>query len=239
MALKEELFRLVKEKGWLAFSTLYFDNTATCNIYRTDGKIAISESKNCAYWFGCRDIIDSACIEAKYVSMNNDSGKHELSHQMSLIIEDLDCLQHADIATYCYNSYYSDRQTGGGLMTEADPFPYPEYPTEEDLLGLTYDKETGLFTGSTSDAFGTITFEKIDRCIDYGAILKKQDTEYPSILPYRSGYELYAKFNKPNDSEYQLRYDAIAYAHSWRTFYVNHNKFLTFLNDFIGVSDAI
>ena len=96
MALKEELFRLVKEKGWLAFSTLYFDNTATCNIYRTDGKVAISESKNCAYWFGCRDIIDSACIEDKYVSMNNDTNNRKLSHQMSLIMEDLDCLQHAD-----------------------------------------------------------------------------------------------------------------------------------------------
>ena len=239
LALKEELFRLVKEKGWLAFSTLYFDNTATCNIYRTDGKVAISESKNCAYWFGCRDIIDSDCIESKYVSMNNDTNNRKLSHQMSLIMEDLDCLQHADIATYCYNTFLSDRQTGGGLITETDPYPYPEYPTETDLLGLTYDKKTGLFTGSTSDAFGIITFDKTDSCIDRDKILEAQDTEYPSILEKRSGYELYAKFNKPDDPEYRIRYDAVAYAHSWRTFYVNHKKFLTYLNDFLGVSDAI
>ena len=66
MALIDFLKSQITEKGWLAISSLYFDNGYVLNVFNTRGYVAYSDAMECFFSYNALDSTDSESVENKF-----------------------------------------------------------------------------------------------------------------------------------------------------------------------------
>ena len=101
MALHDYVRKVIEEKGWLALSSLCFDNAYIINVFNTSGYVAFSPSEKMYISYNALDTTDTEAIESQYciIPMN------ETSCQMAITFADEECLQHFDMASYGHYSF--------------------------------------------------------------------------------------------------------------------------------------
>lgn len=135
MALREYVRKVIEEKGWLAISSLCFDNAYIINIFNTSGYVAFSPSEQMYMSYNSLDTTDTEAIESQYCIIP----MHETACQMAITFADEECLQHFDMASYGhYNFLYND---------EADKAAFAKIPTKDEIMACVKDPDTGLYTG--------------------------------------------------------------------------------------------
>ena len=133
--LTDYLVQLIKDRGWLAISSIYFDNSYIINVFNTSGYVAYSPSQKVYMSYNSIDSTDSEAIESRYCLIP----MRRSSFQMALTFADEACLQHFDVAAYAhYGFLYEDTK---------DTAAFAKVPTPADLAALTYDETTGLYSG--------------------------------------------------------------------------------------------
>lgn len=135
MSMLDRLLTIVKDQGWLAISSIYFDNNMVIPISTTSGNIAFSEADDCFYTYKPIDQGYTEIIEGKMIVYN----KNHLSQQYALTCAESQHMQHFDIAQFMH---YKDF-----MNPELDAYPYPIVPKQADVEDLTYNEETGLYEG--------------------------------------------------------------------------------------------
>lgn len=136
MSMLDRLVNIVNEQGWLAISSLYFDNNMVIPVSTTSGNIAYSEADDCFYTYKPIDQGYTEIIEGKMIAYD----KNHLGPQWALTCVGTEHMQHFDIAQYMH---YDD------IMDERlDAYPYPEVPKQSDVESMTKDEETGLYAGT-------------------------------------------------------------------------------------------
>lgn len=134
MSMLDRLLTIVKDKGWLAISSIYFDNNMVIQIPNSWGAIAFSESDDCFYTYNAIDQGYTEIIESKMIVFEN----YHIGQQQALTCAESQHMQHFDIAQFTHYSSYPDR---------ANKYPYPEVPSPADLEQYTLNEETGLYEG--------------------------------------------------------------------------------------------
>lgn len=129
------LVKVVKEKGWMAISGVFFDGTSSCDVFNTAGNLAISEETESMYWFTILDSGDTNKVEGRQIMSDNT----HLGHMIQLTQNGLEQVFHVGYALYNYPFYYD--------VKDDEAFPYPKYPTEAELKKCTYNEKTGLYDG--------------------------------------------------------------------------------------------
>lgn len=134
MSMLSILEQQVKEKGWLALSTLYFDNSYSINVFNTNGYIAYSKEQACFFSYSCLDSTDTSIVENKLIAFEHQF----VGQQQNITVVDETMLQHFDIAQYSHYRTYQDDQT---------EVPAPNIPTKAQIEGFTKNPDTGLYDG--------------------------------------------------------------------------------------------
>ena len=134
--LAKSLQKVISEKGWLAISSLYFDNSSICDVMASGGHVAFCEATNSVYWFTILDSTDTSLVEHNYSIMSH----RKIGQQIVLVQQDLDCLQHVQYAMYAHKRFFQN--------VEGESLPYPTLPAEAELAALELDEETGLYSGT-------------------------------------------------------------------------------------------
>lgn len=134
MAVLDFLVKQLTEKGWLAISSVYFDNAYSINVFNTRGYVAYSKSAQTFFTAGCIDSTDSESVDNKFVV--HDTRHFGLQQVITCVGEEH--MQHFDIANYSQYRFTWDKQT---------VLPYPKVPTKAEILALTPNPETGLYPG--------------------------------------------------------------------------------------------
>ena len=134
MALVDFITKQIQEKGWLALSNLYFDNSLTMNVFNTRGFIAYSPSQEMFFCLNCLDSTDSAQVEYTYALMDS---KNYIGMQQNLTAAGQEHLQHFDMALYSHFRFYDD-------LASDEKFPTPTIPTKDAIMAMTAD-DSGLY----------------------------------------------------------------------------------------------
>lgn len=138
MSMLDRLLTIVNDKGWLAISSIYFDNNLVIQIPNSWGAIAYSPSDDCFYTYNAIDQGYTEIIEAKLIVFDN----HHIGQQQALTVAESQHMQHFDVAQYThYRSYDNNKNI----------YPYPDLPSPSDLDAYTKDEETGLYTGGSKE----------------------------------------------------------------------------------------
>lgn len=135
MALIDFLKSQINEKGWLAISSLYFDNGYVLNVFNTRGYVAYSDAMECFFSYNALDSTDSESVENKYSILRYE----HFGMTQVITAVGYDHLQHIDLAQYSHYNFYNDAQ---------EETPYPKIPTKDEITALTPDPETGLYPGT-------------------------------------------------------------------------------------------
>lgn len=210
MALIDVFEKELTEKGWLAFSSLYFDNAMIYNIFNTRGYIAYSKSNQVFMTFDCLDSTDSSKVESYYVAMDNNY----TGMQQTIVFAGVESFQRFSLAQYSHYRFYEDSQ---------DETPYPTIPTKEQLDALSVNPDTGLYDGY--DEVHIRPSSMFGREI-------QNETTYTNERKY-STIPLYDR-----DLIGEDKYSG-AIIDGWKMFYKNHDKFVKLLNDAHGITDAM
>lgn len=205
---------VLADKGWLAISSLYFDNSSICNIYNTGGYVTLCEATNSVYWMSVLDSTDTSICENIYVSMD----PFRIGQQVTLIQQDLDCLQNVAYAMYAHRRFFS--------VDDDKEIPYPTIPTEAELeaLELVESEAFGPHDRVYGDSDGLV--------VEWHDRTKHQEHKDSSL--YMSAIPLYKDFD-PTLAEL----DSAAIVDSWKTFYANHKKFITMIEAYFGASGCV
>lgn len=134
MSMLDRLLTIVKDKGWLAISSIYFDNNMVIQIPNSWGAVAFSEADDCFYTYNAIDQGYTEIIEAKMIVFD----RTHLGQQQALTCAESQHMQHFDIAQYTHYDNYPDKE---------NKYPYPTIPTPADLEQYTLNEETGLYEG--------------------------------------------------------------------------------------------
>lgn len=174
MPMIDLLLNRIKEKGWLAISSLYFDNSFVCNVFNSRGYVAYSPSHESFFTLSCLDSTDTANVENKYVVMTREI----IGMQQTITCISQDMLQHFDYAMYSQYSFYADEQ---------EKFPWPEIPTREKIESMIKNEETGLYddadlvhrmSGREDSAIGLYKKEEVPTGKYSGAVIDNWKTFY-------------------------------------------------------------
>lgn len=196
MAMTDFFLSHLNTNGWLSIATLYFDNSRVINVFDARGYVAYSPANESFFTFGVLDTSDTEIIENTLVTI--DPGF--IGQQQVLTCLGLEHMQNFDIALYSHRRWYRDEDTA---------LPYPVYPKEAELTGMSPDPDTGLY--ADSDTVTTMSMGQRSTIDLYGHML-----DYNEGDPY-SGANI----------------------DFWKLWYGQHNKFIQFLNSGFGVTDAI
>lgn len=235
--LATRLVSTVKDKGWLHISSAFFDNTNVLTVTNSSGYVAVSESENSVFWLTNQDTADSENVFNGFIY----SDPTIVAHHVTLVQQDLDCLQHVEYALYSKMNFYWDGQ---------DQFPMPTIPTKAEIMALTKNEETGLYDGASDILYG---LKPRYNGFDVDTVLNKERTETSTINMYQDDqftgtptgkFDNYKETHKPF-------YDYPSFPKgigntmcaagvnidAWQTFYKNQERFVTALQSFLGVSD--
>lgn len=136
MSMLDRLVNIVNNQGWLAISSLYFDNNMVIPISTTSGNIAYSEADDCFYTYKPVDQGYTEIIEGKMIVYDN----HHLGPQWVLTCVGTEHMQHFDIAQFMH---YDDI-----MNEELEEYPYPTVPKKSEVEGMEKNEETGLYDGT-------------------------------------------------------------------------------------------
>lgn len=212
MSLLDVFEKQLNEKGWLAFTSLYFDNALIYNIFNSRGYIAYSKSNEVFVTYDCLDSTDSAKVESYYIAMDNNF----TGMQQSLVFAGVESFQRFNMAQYSHYRFYNDGQ---------DRTPYPKIPTQAEIEALVANAETGLY-----DGYDEVHIRPTSQ---FGVDIPNETTftderKYSTISIYKD----FADLIGPE------KYSG-AVIDTWKMFYKNHAKFCTMLNEAYGITDAI
>lgn len=227
--LAERLCTVIKEKGWLAVSNVYFDNASVCNIGNSLGYVAISEADNTMFWLSCMDTVDSDLTEQNYVHVD----PHNIGHQQTLMAQDLDCLQHLEYALFMHSNFYWDEQ---------EKFPLPSIPTRATIEGLTAD-ENGLYPGTDTLLYSKAPMFGNSDQLQKSVISLFTDDQFKD--PELSNTRKFLTTSKPihASADYPRALSSTYFGSAvnvdkWKAFYKNQTKFVQALNEYLGITDA-
>lgn len=176
MALSDNVLKIIKEKGWMALTDLYFDNAVQIEIFNSRGYIAINPNNGIVYSTGIIDITNTSKMEDQAIIMP----EKKIYHQQTIYVTSLDHLQGYNIANYSHWSYCVDSDT---------VFPIPKIPTKAKILAYTLDADDS--TGSIYGDDGMYTPHHKFTGADT-SLLRFTDTEesvislYPDKKYYRA-----------------------------------------------------
>ena len=134
MSMLDRLITIVNDQGWLAISSLYFDNNMVIEICNSYGAIAYSQADDCFYTYNAVDQGYTEIIEGKLIVFDNS----HIGQQQVLTCVGTEHMQHFDIAQFTHYGSYPDK---------TDKFPFPTVPAPTDLDQYTLNTETGLYEG--------------------------------------------------------------------------------------------
>lgn len=178
MAMLDVLTGRIKEKGWLAISNLYFDNSYIINIFATRGYVAYSPSNEVFLAYSCLDSTDSSVVEGKFITMD----KNHCGMQQNITVAGQEHLQHFDFATYSHYNWYNDDQ---------ESTPWPNIPAEAEIRAFTKNPETGLYDGT--DTATMINYRERSCVAMYG---KEHPYSGANVEAWQAFYKNHDKFVK-------------------------------------------
>ena len=211
MSMKDLCVARLTDPGWLALSSIYFDNSYVITVYSTRGYVAYSPSEECFFSSNSMDSTDTANIEARFNIIDGELSRRHIGMQQTVTCISIEHMQHFDYANYSHYCFYWDEQ----IPTEAelDAFTLdPDVPTEPDPEDPFRVKPIphSLYLGNGLDTTVMLDGREL------------------STIP------LYKDF----ETKYHLAYSG-AIVGEWKMWYNNHKKFKQMLSEAYGVSDAI
>ena len=234
--LSTRLINTVKDKGWLYIASVCFDNSNVLSIVNSSGYVAISESENAMFWLSNQDTADSENVFNSLAYLNPNI----IGHHVTLVDQDLDCLQHFEYSLYSRMNFYWDEQ---------DAFPAPKIPTKAEIMALEKDEETGLYPG-TDELFGLkkryngFNYDDLTKRSKTSTISMYSDDQFTGVPEYSNkkymttgkAFFEYDKYPEGIASEYcgsGVNIDG------WKTFYKNQEKFVAAMKTFLGIYDLV
>ena len=88
-SISDRLIKVIDEKGWLALSSIYFDNAVALTMNTSGGRVAYSASEGLVFWLSNQDILDSANTENGLIHMDPSF----MGHQTHLVVQDIECIK--------------------------------------------------------------------------------------------------------------------------------------------------
>lgn len=153
--------------------------------------------------------LDSTDSEEMMYKFVFHNGRH-LGQEHVMTVVGSEHLQHFDMAMYAHSEFFRPLND--------KPFPYPTIPTPAELEALQPDPDTGLYDETQYD------------------LVYKGSTYTRALTGAKeSAISMYEDFYPAKESNLYSG----ARITKWKQFYENHQKFLTALNDWLGVSDGI
>ena len=234
--LSTRLVNTVKNKGWLHIASVCFDNSNVLNIVNTGGYVAISESENTMIWLSSQDMADSENTFNRLAHLNPNI----IGHHVTLVDQDLDCLQHFEYALYSKMHFYWDEQ---------DAFPAPTIPTKDEIMALEKDEETGLYPGVDSlfglkNRYNGFGYEDLTERKETSTIAMYTDDQFTGVPEHSnkkymtSGRPFFDYPDYPNGIAGEYTASGVN-IDGWKTFYKNQEKFVAAMKTFLGIHDLV
>lgn len=231
--LTKQLVKTVNEKGWLAISSVCFDNSVVVNIMNSGGYVAFSESENLMFWQSNQDTADSNNILNGFVHQDPTS----YGMITTFVAEDLDCLQHFDYAAYGRFDFYWMGQ---------DQVPIPKIPTKEFIMSLKKDEATGLYPG-TDILYGFKDRYNSNIGMDgkrepVSVINMYSDDQFTGIPEESHNYKTTMKpfWDYPDYPKgiTSTKFASAVKIDAWKAFYDNQEKFAKAMVELTGIADV-
>lgn len=183
MSMLDLLSKQLDEKGWLAMSSLYFDNGYVINVFNSRGYVARSNAMECFFAFSTMDSTDTDQVENTYVVMRRD----HMGMQQTITVVGYDHLQHFDMAQYSHYAFYDNSQ---------EKVPYPKIPTPAELEAMTPNPDTGLY--DSADTVQTLSGKEISAISMYNDFFDPytKDWQYSGAIvgKWKNFYKNHKKF---------------------------------------------
>lgn len=235
-SISDRLIKVIDEKGWLALSSIYFDNAVALTMNTSSGRVAYSKSEGLVFWISNQDILDSANTENGLIHMDPSF----MGHQTHLVVQDIECTQHFTMALYAKMNFYWDGQ---------DAFPVPKIPTKDEIMAMEKDEATGLYPG-TDTIVGikeryTGEISTPNYRAEKSTILMYEDSQFTGkptdkkLLEKKHLMTSVSLFDTPNfpTGSTQTVFASGVNIDAWKAFYDNQEKFATAIKEYTGISD--
>lgn len=130
------LIEYVKKTGWFWVANIFHDNGYTSQPHTTNGCICASPSLEQFFILNKTDFENTPVIE-QYLAVYPNN---EISPQQMISSCAFRWIQRFDTLLGTHSTFYKS-------FGDFDEFPVPTIPNDSDILALTPDPETGLYSG--------------------------------------------------------------------------------------------
>lgn len=140
------LVEQVKSNGWLSLSSITFDNNSVYNVFACSGNIGICEDKGILVFMSLEDVTNTTMIMNKLATTKDEY----VGQVRTNTFQDMDCLQWFQAATYNYYRNfigYKFKQENDIDHIADETYPVATWPSDQDILGCTYNPDTKLWEG--------------------------------------------------------------------------------------------